>query len=194
MLSGCDPDVRRALDAAVGMLSDRGIGIEEVSLALFDELNWAAAVLTASEAVSIHAARLSDHPEWYSPIVRGRLLLGLLYGAADYVDALRLRGVCLRDALLLVSRVDALLCPVVGRAGPRLSDAEAADDAIVGALAFEFLRYNRPINYLGLPAVTFPAGMSEAGDPVGLQLVGAPYTDFGLLELARSLAAPEPGA
>jgi hypothetical protein len=40
----------------------------------------------------------------------------------------------------------------------------------------------------GLPGVSIPCGLSE-GLPVGLQLIGAPWTELGLLRLARGYEA-----
>ncbi len=42
-------------------------------------------------------------------------------------------------------------------------------------------------NVLGLPAVTVPMGLSENGLPAGVQLLGRPYEDERLLELAMLL-------
>jgi amidase len=42
-------------------------------------------------------------------------------------------------------------------------------------------------NVLGLPAVTIPVTLSEEGLPVGVQLVGRPYEDELLLDLAVRL-------
>ncbi len=42
-------------------------------------------------------------------------------------------------------------------------------------------------NVLGLPAVTVPMGHSAAGMPIGVQLVGRPFEDEGLLEVAIQL-------
>ena len=44
-------------------------------------------------------------------------------------------------------------------------------------------------NVLGLPMVTIPMGASAAGLPIGVQLVGRPYEDELLLELAVRLEA-----
>jgi Asp-tRNA(Asn)/Glu-tRNA(Gln) amidotransferase A subunit family amidase len=42
-------------------------------------------------------------------------------------------------------------------------------------------------NVLGLPAVTVPMGLSRAGLPIGVQLLGRPFEDELLLELAVRL-------
>lgn len=40
------------------------------------------------------------------------------------------------------------------------------------------------ITVTGLPAISVPAGFTSAGLPVGLQIVGRPWDDFGVLQLA----------
>jgi len=42
-----------------------------------------------------------------------------------------------------------------------------------------------PINMAGLPGAAIPAGLSD-GLPVGLQIVGAPWSELSMLRLARA--------
>jgi aspartyl-tRNA(Asn)/glutamyl-tRNA(Gln) amidotransferase subunit A len=49
------------------------------------------------------------------------------------------------------------------------------------------LRNTCPASFLGLCAVTIPAGRDAAGMPVGLQLVGAPGSEVRLLGIAMRL-------
>jgi aspartyl-tRNA(Asn)/glutamyl-tRNA(Gln) amidotransferase subunit A len=42
-----------------------------------------------------------------------------------------------------------------------------------------------PVNMAGLPGMSIPAGLSE-GLPVGLQIVGAPWSELSMLRLARA--------
>ncbi len=44
----------------------------------------------------------------------------------------------------------------------------------------------RPVNYLGLPALTVPAGFSKGGLPIGLQLIGRPFRDETLIALGAA--------
>ena len=64
-----------------------------------------------------------------------------------------------------------------------------------GAVQAPFFRseltiLNRPINYLGLPALSVPCGFVNSNDgkamPVGLQLIGKPYADAKLLGLGAT--------
>ncbi len=42
------------------------------------------------------------------------------------------------------------------------------------------------ISVTGLPAISVPAGFTEEGLPVGLQIVGRHHDDFGVLQIAHA--------
>ena len=48
-----------------------------------------------------------------------------------------------------------------------------------------------PINLAGVPSLAIPAGKTEAGLPIGLQLVGPRRSDKNLLKFAKVLAEEE---
>jgi len=49
--------------------------------------------------------------------------------------------------------------------------------------------YTRPLNYYGVPALNVPAGFSASGLPLGFQLVGRPFDEAGLFQLAGAFQA-----
>jgi len=51
------------------------------------------------------------------------------------------------------------------------------------------LRLTRPFNLLGFPAVSVPCGFTDAGLPIGLQIVGRPFAEPKVLRLARAYEA-----
>jgi aspartyl-tRNA(Asn)/glutamyl-tRNA(Gln) amidotransferase subunit A len=48
------------------------------------------------------------------------------------------------------------------------------------------MRFMRPVNYLGLPVMVVPAGVSASGLPIGLQLIGRPFGDETCVALGRA--------
>jgi amidase len=52
---------------------------------------------------------------------------------------------------------------------------------------FEAMMPETPFNLLGLPAAVIPYGRNEDGMPVGIQLVGRPYEEELILEVAVQL-------
>jgi Asp-tRNA(Asn)/Glu-tRNA(Gln) amidotransferase A subunit family amidase len=95
-------------------------------------------------------------------------------------------------ALFAEQLVDAWLLPldptvprVCGSAPPATSTIpQPGDDLEVG--------YTPVASFAGLPAITFPAGISAAtGVPLAVQLVGPPDTDGALIRLAQDASAHE---
>lgn len=57
---------------------------------------------------------------------------------------------------------------------------------------FQAMMPSTPFNLLGLPSVVIPFDLSDGGLPVGIQLIGRPYEEEILLEIAVRLEAKEP--
>lgn len=111
-----------------------------------------------------------------------------------------------RDALILAlerffTQWDALLCPVTATpAFPHCPmGAPIAVDDRFAPYWNALTAYTAPFNVSGHPAVVVPLARSQAGLPIGLQLVGPRWGDSKLLAIARQIAAvigpfqPPPG-
>jgi aspartyl-tRNA(Asn)/glutamyl-tRNA(Gln) amidotransferase subunit A len=46
--------------------------------------------------------------------------------------------------------------------------------------------YTIGVNLAGLPAINVPCGFTKAGLPIGMQLIGQPFQEAGLLAIAHS--------
>ena len=60
---------------------------------------------------------------------------------------------------------------------------EGEPDAVMQVIA-RVTHATRGINYLGLPAISVPAGFSRAGLPLAFQLVARPFDEVRLLHVA----------
>jgi aspartyl-tRNA(Asn)/glutamyl-tRNA(Gln) amidotransferase subunit A len=116
-------------------------------------------------------------------------MLGTYALSAGYYDAYYLKAQKVRTLIkgdfdsLWAQGFDALVAPtsptVAFRFGARMDDPVAMYLSDACTL---------PVNMAGLPGVSIPAGLSE-GLPVGLQFIGAPWSEPALLGLARGYEA-----
>jgi amidase len=88
-------------------------------------------------------------------------------------------------------RVDVVLAPTTATPPPRVGELNretnwATDQAIVAACPYAW-----PWNVLGWPAVNIPAGLTDAGLPVGAQLMGPANSETLLISLAAQVEDAE---
>jgi amidase len=115
----------------------------------------------------------------------GQILKPLL-GAARIAE-----GVGRRMVARVFRRFDVVLAPTTAQPPLPIGACEGlgsweTDKAIVAACPYAW-----PWNVLGWPAVNVPAGFTDAGLPIGVQLLGAANSEPRLLALAAQLEDAE---
>jgi aspartyl-tRNA(Asn)/glutamyl-tRNA(Gln) amidotransferase subunit A len=81
---------------------------------------------------------------------------------------------------------DALFLPVLRFPVPKIEDVDVRDGPSMNEVLGSINHCTWPINYLGLPGLTVPAGFSKSGLPIGFQLVGRPFSEAMLLRIASA--------
>jgi Asp-tRNA(Asn)/Glu-tRNA(Gln) amidotransferase A subunit family amidase len=179
-----DPEVRHSLQVAIQTFERAGAQLEEVSLPLGKYAAAAGRVIALAESAEIHEQFLKTRSADYTPEVRASLLTGQLILGKHYLKAQRLRSLIRQEMAAALRRVDALLTPTVPIPAPRSNqttvDISQETVDITGALR----RLTRPANLAGFPAISVPCGFTEAGLPIGLQLIGRPFAETTILQLA----------
>ncbi|MEM1313625.1 MAG: amidase [Pseudomonadota bacterium] len=176
-------DIGGVLDAALALLTTEGAALSDAVLPGIETANMLTVALINAEAATQHRAWLAERPMDYGPETRSRLMSGLFLPAFACLAALDGRAPMLRAALRGPFReVDVIATPVLPFDPPPL---EGDDVEVYRARVRTLGRCTRPFNYLGLPSVVLPCGLSEAGMPVALQLVGRPFEEATVLRAAR---------
>ncbi len=205
---GMEPGVETRIREAVAALEAAGATIEEVSLP-HTEYGLATYYIVAPAEASANLARydgirygprlgegrdvlgdyLATRGNGFGPEVKRRVMLGTYALSAGYYDAYYLKAQKVRTLIkgdfdaLWAQGFDALVAPtsptVAFRFGARLEDPVSMYLSDACTL---------PVNMAGLPGISIPTGLSE-GLPVGLQLIGAPWSEARLFELARGYEA-----
>ncbi len=182
LMTPMEPEVGRVLGSVLDRIADAGTEVEEVEAADPDEVIAVIFVILASEAASYHRRRYLEQPDMYGEDVLAYLELGMRLRAADYVDAQRLRGEY-RDRLDSILRTyDLVIAPAqhVTAPFPDIEELVFPD----GATAPRDPTLIRPLSLCSLtghPAASVPVGWSSDGLPVGVQLIGRPFTERGVL-------------
>ena len=106
----------------------------------------------------------------------------------DVYDAQLGRTVLYHNMREFLNNHDVLACPTVGLEPGRVEeeypaelDGEPLSDYIV------WLRFSYLSTATSLPSISIPAGFTESGMPVGLQLIGPPRGEAKLLQVARAV-------
>ncbi|TCT01674.1 amidase [Aquabacter spiritensis] len=181
-----DPDVAAAFDAAIATLERAGARIVPVVLPDQARLSAASTLILVAEAAAHHAHWLKARPEEYGAQVRARLENGFAIPAVTYLEALGWRGPALAAHLDAVAGLDAVLAPGAPMPAPTIAETDLGGAPDAEAMIQRLTRFTRPVNYLGLPAVSVPAGFTAAGLPVGLQLIGRPFEEAVLLSIGAA--------
>jgi len=124
--------------------------------------------------------------EGFGTEVQRRVLIGTYVLSAGYYDAYylkaqKVRALISQDFQLAFQKVDVILTPTTPGAAFAL-DEKSADP--VTMYLNDVLTV--PANLAGLPGISIPAGLSKAGLPLGLQLIG-PAFDENVLFRAGSI-------
>ena len=184
LMQPAQPRVSRTLDDLLSALSDAGASVEEVSIGDPDDLVATLFVILLAESRSYHRPWLENCPELYGEDVLAYLQTAEGLSAVDYVDAQRLRVEQRRRVDRATEGFDVLVAPSQLVEAPRVDAAEAVfGDGLAAPRDLTLIRPLAPFSLTGHPALTVPLRVSETGLPVGVQLIGAPFSDERLFVL-----------
>ena len=181
-----DAEVAGVLDATIAVLKREGANVVQVELPDQRQLTAACQLVLAVEAAAFHKRWMIERPQDYGPQVLMRLQNGLAIPGVSYLEAMRWRGPALAAFLAAVSGVDAVIAPVAPVAAPTIAESDVGNSPDAEAVIQRLTRFTRPINYLGLPSLSIPAGFTRGGLPVGMQLVGRSFDEATLLRIGAA--------
>jgi aspartyl-tRNA(Asn)/glutamyl-tRNA(Gln) amidotransferase subunit A len=181
-LDDVSAEMRAALQAAADMLRGLGASVVEVAIPDADLVGALGALVIGVEAATIHGPWMRTRPQDYSAQLSARLRSGYAIPATRYLEALNLRGPLLtRFTEAVFGKIDLLLAPAFSSAAPGRAETDVRDGPEMLPTLGRLTRLTRPANYLGLPAVSIPAGFGATGLPLGVQMIGRPFDEATLL-------------
>ena len=206
-VEGLDPEVRRSVEDAIGLLKKMGAVIKEVSLphtpyavatyyivataeassnlARFDGVRFG---LRAQPAKTRKNALVDMYEETrskgFGDEAKRRIMLGTYALSSGYYDAYYLRGQKVRtliknDLDQVFKDCDVIMTPTSPTVSFKVG--EKVSDPLSMYLSDI---YTIPANLAGIPAISIPCGFSKSGLPIGLQLMGKAFDEEMLLRVS----------
>ena len=189
------PEVSRAVSSAQEVLAELGAEIEPCSIPALDHALGISSTILFAEAAQTLFDPLRRRPGDLGADVRGRLRLGALTPAVDYITAQRARSAYNAQFDAAMERYDLLLAPSVPVGAPAIDQkvVEIGDrsENVLTLLS----RLTRPFNLTGQPTISVPCGFTSEVLPIGMQLAGRHWEEATVLRAARAYekAAGWPG-
>jgi len=191
---GIDPEMASAVQTVIRQLEDLGARVETLALPDPASMVSISNIVARAEAAAVHHRVLRERPHELGAAVRMRLGVGLGISATDYLQALRLRARLTREFIAEVfARVDVLVLPVIPEPAPAYAANEEGGVEAKVARMGRFSRLTRPINGLGLPALSVPCGLSPDGRPLAFQIVGRPFDEPTVLRVGHAYESDSGG-
>jgi len=206
MLEGIDPEVMGAVNSALKMAEDMGAKVEEISIPNLEYALNVYYIIAPSEASSNlsrfdgvrYGFRDSDadtlrnmykktRARGFGDEVKRRIMIGTYCLSAGYYDAyyekaLKVRTLIIQDFNDAFSRYDVLISPTSPTTA--FKKGEKTDDPLSMYMSDIC---TIPVNLAGLPAVSIPAGLSNDGLPIGLQVMGNVLREDNVIRAAYAL-------
>ena len=205
MTDDVDSEVRAAVSSYIDRLKQAGHTVTEVSLPM---LKYALAIyyIVVPAEISSNLARYDgirygkradattlsqvygqSRDQGFVTENKRRIMIGSYVLSSGFFDAYYLQAQKARTLLInnfndLFKNVDVLISPTAPT--PAFKLGENTEDPVKMYLADVM---TVPASLAGLPALNVPAGKSEAGLPIGVQLIGQRREDAKLFALAKSM-------
>lgn len=202
-IPGVDPEVERAVHAAVKVLEQYGASVREISLPHTPYATGVYYILAPSEA-SANLARYDgvrygyrssqgntllalyerSRGEGFGPEVKRRIMLGTYTLSAGYYEAYygkaqKVRTCIQQDFTQAFGQVDIIATPVAPT--PAFKIGEKLADPLQMYLSDIF---TISCNLAGIPGMSLPCGVSSQGLPIGLQILAKPLAEETLFQVA----------
>lgn len=186
LLAEAHPGVQKQMQAALAVLEKAGAVRTSVRFNHWKQIDLMTQLLQLPEVASAHGAFLRKRAGDYGPQVRARVEFGHFISAADHQTAVRARGTLLASTLSeTYANADVAILPNFADPVPTIAELDVGGGPKLMAAMGRVILYTRPVNYLGLPALSLPYP-DWSGVPNGFQLVGRPFAEARLLSLGAN--------
>lgn len=179
-----DRKVMDIFEGFVDKLHEVGISTNAVNLEETDKIYDTWRAFRLGESAAVHSEWMKTRREEYGSDVLAMLEKGLEITAVEYIKAQTMRQNLKSAFLKSMKGLDGLVVPTSGITAPLL-DQKMVDINGQSLEVYHVLsRLTTVFDVTGLPVLNVPVGLVDGKLPVGVQLVGRPFDEGSILNMA----------
>lgn len=188
-------DVKQCVNGAIDKLCEQGAELVDIELPLLDYSRSAWLVMAVETAVTHEHLLRERRDEISDDLVLG-MLAGQFIPARQYIKARKLQRLVKEGFAAAMNEVDVIVTPTSPVVAPRID----ADSIVIGDVEYELKLIRDEVlgrdtylaNLTGMPAISIPCGRGEGDMPVGVQLMGRPFEEPILYQVAAACEQAQP--
>jgi aspartyl-tRNA(Asn)/glutamyl-tRNA(Gln) amidotransferase subunit A len=181
-----DPDVESAVRGAVARAESLGAIVKPIAVPDIAAINAVARIVLLSEASAVWEPHLGKRDQFGADVL-ALLDQGRLVPATDYVNAQRIRRRMRAEFDSLWNEIDCLITPATPCPAPRIGQTIVNLGGREEDVRLAVTRFARAVNFLGLPALSIPCGLTSQRLPIGIQMIGPAFAEASLLRIGAAL-------
>jgi aspartyl-tRNA(Asn)/glutamyl-tRNA(Gln) amidotransferase subunit A len=167
------------IETALDVFRTEGAEVRDITLSPLADYHATGYVIMLSEALAVHASSFRTRFGDYSEMFRDRVAVAALVNAADLVQAQRWRRRLCQELATAMAGLDVIVSATATGEAPRIADVPKWTSMEVPGLVM-------PFSLTGLPAISVCTGFGPSGLPLGMQLVGKPFSEPTLFRAAHA--------
>jgi Asp-tRNA(Asn)/Glu-tRNA(Gln) amidotransferase A subunit family amidase len=187
-----DPELRQVTERAVHLLEQHGATVEEVDPG-FEDPKELFVALTAPWRDGVCGQYLEKWESEMDATLVGRLKIAGKMSAREYETAQQRRTELSQKLGRFFERFDILITPTTSvPAFPVVEDYPREIDGKAIQSQLDWYPFTFPFSMTGQPSISVPAGWTDQGLPIGIQIIGKRFDDQMVLQAAASFEAISP--
>ncbi|MCO5555100.1 hypothetical protein L7F22_008641 [Adiantum nelumboides] len=185
----CDEVVHETCYKALNAIQQHyGCKVVEVTVPEIEEMRLAHYITIASECwTSLGLDYIKCGRQVSAFDTRTSFAVYSCFSNREFLAAQRLRHRQMHFHMEIFKKADIIVTPTSGCTAHPIPEAALKVGELNYVVGAKMMHYQIAANFLGLPAITVPVGYDADGMPIGLQLLGRPWSEATLLRVAHAI-------
>ncbi|GAA0365612.1 amidase [Alkalibacterium iburiense] len=179
-----EPEIKSHFEKLVRNLVAAGYKIKQIEIPHMEAFNKANSIIFAAEVYESLKKEMDSQSDFIEEEIRLRILEGQRIKASEYTSMCKVKKQAIETFTTILKQVDVIMTPTVPAFPSDLNQRQIEIDEETYHIRSVYSRLVKASNLTGFPAMAVPSGKSREGYAHSVQLIGLPFQEKKLYNLA----------